>query len=136
MKKDTCDFCRFDFMCDSTNVFEYSVLTGSFNSQNRNNKTVKKEPSIAKVKNTEGGISRIIIYPNPTSNEVNVKVTNTTQEVLTLNIFDNTGKLVYSNVYNGLKDYNLKLSLSDLSSGIYTINIPTFNYNYKLVLIK
>jgi hypothetical protein len=136
MKKDTCDFCRFDFMCDSTNVFEYSVLTGGFNSQNRNNKTLKKEPSIAKVKNTEGGISRIVIYPNPTSNEVNVKVTNTTEDELMLNIFDNAGKLVYSNIYNGLKDYNLKLSLNDLTSGIYTINIPSLNYNYKLVLIK
>ncbi len=138
MKKDTCDFCRFDFMCDSTNVLDMVAPDIDWRKKTKIDRNANQnvEPNITKVTNSNGKVSRIIIYPNPTSNDVFIKITNTPNNKQLVNVYDNTGKLVYTNNYSGTEDINIKINMGDFADGVYTISVPGMNYNYKLILIK
>jgi len=62
------------------------------------------------------------IYPNPTSGIVTIS---SNQAIVNIEVFDVTGKLVYSQ--QNIKQTNTTLDLSTLSNGIYFINDVTEN---------
>jgi alpha-tubulin suppressor-like RCC1 family protein len=64
----------------------------------------------------------ILVYPNPTSGIVTIS---TNQTVASIDVFDVTGKLVHSQ--NNIKQHNSSIDLSQLSNGIYFINVQTEN---------
>ncbi|SDS70850.1 T9SS type A sorting domain-containing protein [Winogradskyella sediminis] len=60
------------------------------------------------------------LYPNPTTNIVNIQIDNILNDILTVDIVSLDGKIVKSvNVYN---QKNTSLDISNLSSGIYVTN--------------
>ena len=69
------------------------------------------------------------IYPNPTSNFVNISLEHSS--IRALKIIDTLGKIVYQE--EGLDQPKKQLNLEDLSSGIYIININD-TINKRLVI--
>lgn len=75
------------------------------------------------------------IFPNPTSGIITIA---TNKGLETINVFDVSGKLVYSQT-NATKQNNVELDLSALSNGIYFIHTKTENgqsNSNKIVITK
>jgi hypothetical protein len=75
--------------------------------------------------------STVSIYPNPATSQVSVSFELTSKDNVTVEVIDLTGKVVKS-VTLGVRDsgnYNEKIGVNDLSSGLYMINIRTANGN-------
>lgn len=60
-------------------------------------------------------------YPNPTSKNVNIVITNLLNEKVVLTLFDQTGRAVKRDVKTGSK--NLNFDLSNFENGIYYLNV-------------
>jgi len=81
---------------------------------------------------TEMVQDQIVLFPNPTKNEVALSLQNITDHNITISVFSNTGKLVKQ-----ITDYevNSLIDVSKLSNGIYFIKVKTENKNYNSKLI-
>jgi hypothetical protein len=78
--------------------------------------------SIAEQRN----VFRNLIYPNPSSDFVNVEFTMVTPETVALTIFDFSGKQVLVKSLNTTVGENsFKIDLDHLAKGVYTINVRT-----------
>ena len=67
-------------------------------------------------------------YPNPFFDQVTFRFTNTSDEIITIDIFDVAGKQVYSKRKNVIED-KLILQLGSLSGGAYLVRL----YNEKKI---
>lgn len=67
----------------------------------------------------------VMTYPNPTTNNINIKANSTIDEVL---MYDINGKLVKSINVNSL---NTQIQVSDLEKGTYILDIKTANNTIK-----
>ena len=65
----------------------------------------------------------VSVYPNPT---IGIVTISSTEAIASIDVFDVTGKLVYSQQNNN-KQTNSSLDLSNLSNGIYFIHVHTEN---------
>ena len=76
--------------------------------------------------------NEIKVYPNPTSNMVNIKYPNDFKGNYTL--YDKTGKLIYKNNINALDN---QFTLENYASGLYLLVIANDNgreiFSYKIV---
>jgi hypothetical protein len=64
----------------------------------------------------------VVIYPNPTSDYLNVAIEPNTADTYTLSLLDISGKLVYKHTEKVLaQKKSFKIDLSMLSSGMYTL---------------
>jgi len=70
------------------------------------------------------------IYPNPTSNYLNISIDD---QILDLTIYNNFGQTISSDRYDKVKK---QLSLQNLATGIYYIKIETETSNYSEKFIK
>lgn len=73
----------------------------------------------------------LVVFPNPAQNELFVNLTETHANA-TVNIYSETGKLVYQ---NALSSTGNKISLQNIAVGIYFVTINTNNYVYTKRLI-
>lgn len=76
----------------------------------------------------------VIVYPNPTSNKINIEFGHLSLENLTLNIFDLKGQLVYKTEEI---ESSMIIDASNFTKGLYTLEI--FNQNHhinKKILIE
>ncbi len=64
----------------------------------------------------------ISIYPNPNNGEFDLTIDNAKIEQVTINIFDVYGRMIYS---NSLSNKLNRISLSEVSSGIYTVRVSS-----------
>ncbi|REC51976.1 hypothetical protein DRF62_16420 [Chryseobacterium piscium] len=79
--------------------------------------------STLSVNNLEKKQNELIIYPNPASNEINLKF-NSTDKNLTLNIIDAKGTLVSAKeLSSSNSQYNQKIKIENLPAGIYFVQI-------------
>ena len=79
----------------------------------------------AKPGNKQYGILSVRIYPNPATDYLNVNMTAEAQQV-NVTVVDMSGKVLYTDVFNhggGTQIY--KVPVSELSSGIYFMNLMT-----------
>ena len=79
-------------------------------------------------------ISNISIYPNPSSQLINIAITGSNSNI-DISVFDINGRFIY-NIYNGVAIGNKLFSYVGESSGIYFLRIST-NYSnkyYKFVI--
>ncbi len=65
---------------------------------------------------TENNFTSFNIYPNPTSNILNIGFANDFTGKINISIYDFTGKLVYNSF-----EANKTINISNLNSGIYTL---------------
>lgn len=71
----------------------------------------------------------VIIYPNPFNSIVSINLYNISDENIIINIYDLSGKLLKSENYTIINDFNiLNLDLNYLSDGSYFIEVKSSNY--------
>ena len=73
---------------------------------------------------SETVLEDVSIYPNPSNGVINIK---TSSDVLNVNVFDISGKIVHSTTLNG----NLSIDLSQLEKGSYIIELRNSTGIYK-----
>ena len=82
--------------------------------------------SIAEQRN----IFRNLIYPNPSSDYINVEFTMNSAEAVIISIYDFSGKLLLTKPVNAVVGMNTyKMDLDHLAKGIYSINIKSQTQN-------
>lgn len=64
--------------------------------------------------------SRFLVYPNPTSGVFNIEIKNTNLDICNFRIYDESGKLLISNI---LSKENTTIDLSDQPDGIYFFHL-------------
>ena len=79
----------------------------------------------------EGAVHEVKMYPNPTSNELNIELLSDNQSTTSIKVMDMSGRVVkqtQSVSFEGLNTINI--SLAELTAGMYTIQVVN---NDKLV---
>lgn len=71
------------------------------------------------------GIENVSLYPNPTSNDINVAITSTLNENVTFQIVDMMGRVISSEKVTVSGDYIYTSNVNNLSTGIYMVNVIT-----------
>ncbi|MEZ5048285.1 MAG: T9SS type A sorting domain-containing protein [Saprospiraceae bacterium] len=68
------------------------------------------------------------IFPNPTTNAITVDFVSISDQAITVELFDITGKIIYQKKYNvTIGSNNLNLDMSQLSSGVYMLRLESYN---------
>ncbi len=83
------------------------------------------------------GESEYLIYPNPADNFIHLLPKNRSLRSMTVNLTDNTGRIVFSRNYVTVKEESITIDVSMMTSGIYFLKIkePDHEFLFK-VLIK
>ena len=83
--------------------------------------------------NSKENSNSIIVYPNPASDIINLKIDDSNITELTLNIYNIMGTLVKSEI---LEQNNRQINIKNLSSGVYIVTVSSneFSENIKLVI--
>jgi hypothetical protein len=83
------------------------------------------------------GSASILAYPNPAVDELTIEVLSKNKQSVTLEIYNATGSLVYSDVINLDEQITVsKHSIRDLNDGIYLLRVSGQGFNDTLKLIK
>lgn len=84
------------------------------------------------------GISVVGVYPNPFVDRVNISVSTEKTEVVTIKLFDNTGKLVRVQQTKAQSGTNVIAisNLNTLARGMYIIDVQTSGASLKQQIIK
>jgi PKD repeat protein len=70
--------------------------------------------------------AQVDVYPNPTSSQLNIAVTDWSGKALQLRLTDTRGRLVYMESFEGLQgDHLLSLDLEDEARGVYFLQMTT-----------
>jgi hypothetical protein len=73
------------------------------------------------------------IFPNPTSDVLNIKLDGVDNQITSLNLFDASGKLVATHSFNLS---NTSISISHLPSGVYTLKCKVNEEEASAMIIK
>jgi uncharacterized delta-60 repeat protein len=75
------------------------------------------------------------IYPNPTTNALNIDFKSPINKAIKLKISDMMGRIVYQNNYDLISD-KISLNVNDLNTGLYVVNIIFDGENISRVIAK
>jgi hypothetical protein len=69
--------------------------------------------------------TRLNIYPNPATDLLNIDLTLSNESIVKMELYDLSGRLVYSNYSGRLRmgDHDLSLEVSGLRKGTYTLRV-------------
>ncbi len=85
-------------------------------------------------------LTNLIVYPNPTNNEVNIDFTLNNKSSLNVTVLDLTGKVVKEITRNHFNagTYNINFNVSELSTGMYFIRMESegSTKTSRLVVVK
>lgn len=84
------------------------------------------------IEDATSATSTISVYPNPASEMFTLNIIRSSNEALTLNIYNVIGVLVKSEM---LKQNNRQINVGELSNGIYMVEIKTKEWTEKQKLI-
>tara|TARA_R110002050_G_scaffold300722_2_gene471953 strand:+ start:100304 stop:101731 length:1428 start_codon:yes stop_codon:yes gene_type:complete len=87
------------------------------------------------IKTIETEKTKIVGFPNPAQNEINLLLPNLKNQKIEIYIRNSVGQLVFQKAENILNN-KLTLSISSLSNGVYFGEIITLNKNYVYSFIK
>ena len=82
---------------------------------------------------TKTNQSELLIYPNPATNRVFIRVNNLDNLTSTLNIYNVQGKIVYQQVFTG--NINTYIECNELGSGLYMVRLQNEKQNITQKLI-
>ncbi len=70
---------------------------------------------------------KIVLYPNPASDELTVNYTTEKSQTVTVNLFNNLGELVFNSEIGNQNagNHKIKLNTNSLSSGIYNLTLKS-----------
>lgn len=78
--------------------------------------------------------NQLSVYPNPTSQTLNITITKTTESSNTIKLIDVTGQTVYNNVMKGANEV---IDISELAKGVYMLIVTDDNNtSYKKVIVE
>ncbi len=83
-------------------------------------------------------VYKLEIYPNPSSENLNIIFNNSKSDIADLTIFNTSGGMVYNESFPKMRGFNKNLSLKSFSSGIYYVNIRSKNISEtrKIIVFK
>ena len=84
---------------------------------------------------SEKEIGEISIYPNPSNSYFELKFYETKADRINIEVTDMYGKQVFRDVEPMVINDRYRLDVSDLSSGIYYVNIYTDNEKYIMKIV-
>ena len=120
-----------------TQILNTASIFFDYNAGIVTNTTLNTIASSLSVKEEKAEITSVSIYPNPVSNLLNVNISLNKSENVKVEIFDYTGKIIYTKkviINNGTNNY--KLNVKDLNNGVYLVKITSQNLNYSERFIK
>ncbi len=82
----------------------------------------------------ENDLSAITIYPNPSSDILNIDLSSANEEVKSISIVDITGKLIQT--IDVLENTNISLNVSSLASGLYHVMISSASNSIVRQVVK
>jgi hypothetical protein len=96
-----------------------------------------KDTVLSSIKTEKTG-SNFNVFPNPVLNELNVEFKIDVPSKSNIEIYDNTGRLVYEGKFENLivGDNQVSLNISNLKPGVYMLNLNTTNRNNSSWFIK
>lgn len=78
-------------------------------------------------------INVVKIFPNPTSDKINIQIDNQFPEKFSINLTDMSGKLVYTQNYNSQQ--KISIDVQGFAKGTYILTIKNLQKNYSQKLI-
>lgn len=63
------------------------------------------------------------LFPNPNSGEFTLQLFNPSVSDVYIDVFDIRGRLVYKNVFKGITDFDERITLKQVQSGLYILNV-------------
>lgn len=96
--------------------FDYNppIYTGNFNTE-----------FVSALQNNLFDASDFVLYPNPTSNFVQINLQNSTDKISKMVVYDMNGKIIKS--ISNINSNQIQMPTSEFSKGIYLIEITTQN---------
>lgn len=86
---------------------------------------------------TEAIEKTISIFPNPAENEINLNIQNVLNQEINVSIFDSNGKsIITTNYYSEESNFEQRLDISNLSSGVYIVKTTIGNEEIHKQIIK
>ncbi|GGZ83980.1 zinc-dependent metalloprotease [Algibacter mikhailovii] len=61
------------------------------------------------------------LFPNPNTGTFNIKLYNPAENDISIDVYDLRGRLVYRNVYQGITDFDERIILNQVQSGLYIL---------------
>ena len=88
--------------------------------------------------NDYSGNFQFNFYPNPFNEEITLHYSLKNKDCIKISIFDATGREIrnFNNIINDAGNYNIKLDVSDLNSGVYFYNITVGDEKFSGKVIK
>lgn len=87
------------------------------------NHKINKISNLANVEGTPRTMS-MTIFPNPTVEQLNIKLSNSTDENIIVNIYDVNGRNILSNVYQNIENQIININnLDALATGNYIVQV-------------
>jgi hypothetical protein len=80
----------------------------------------------------------VILFPNPASRFIRLKIARSGSEILFLNVYDVSGKQVYNNKYSDIGSFQVEFPVNRLENGVYFIRLQDYNkhFNWKGRFLK
>jgi len=78
-------------------------------------------------------VNNVIVYPNPTKDELYIKRNNNFSDVLTIDIFDISGKTVFK---NKISKEESKINIHSLPTGLYFLKVSSKENSNTIKIIK
>ncbi|WP_055443940.1 T9SS type A sorting domain-containing protein [Lacinutrix himadriensis] len=72
-------------------------------------------------------VEDFVIYPNPNRGTFNIKMNTVLEEDINLSVYDVRGRLVYDNRFVNSSNFNETVTLNNVQSGLYLVEIKTGN---------
>ena len=111
---------KFETFCDATETYMYHCHMLPHEDDGMMGQFVVTCPTGTNVNEYESAFDELIVYPNPASNKINIKL-NSNETISNVTVFDYTGKLILSKSKLNLNQ--IELDLDSQSSGIYLLEI-------------
>jgi hypothetical protein len=87
------------------------------------NNKINKISNLATVEGTPRMIV-MMVFPNPTADQLNIKLSNSTNEAVIVNIWGINGQHIFSNTYQSIDNQLINISdLNNLSKGNYIVQV-------------
>ncbi|OSZ82115.1 hypothetical protein CAP35_02265 [Chitinophagaceae bacterium IBVUCB1] len=98
-------------------------------------RTLGKPTSVSSVHSQDGELN-VAIYPNPATNNVKLKYETTINDIMTIEVSDLSGKIIYSSRLMTKNSGEETIGVEGLSTGIYIVKVKCGNKQTKLKLVK
>ena len=85
----------------------------------------------------EFGFDNFIVYPNPNKGAFTIKLNSSLSSNIKVDVFDLRGRVIYKNNFKNAGDFNEKISLTTVQSGMYILKVSDgLRTSTKKILIK